>query len=53
MMNDRIKRVEAQDGEDCVYCGHPFDVGDPIVVLVDLVYCSRQCMLKHEGIEEK
>lgn len=49
-----MKRTKARRDEDCEYCGYPFDEGDFVIVpYVDdyPVYCSRDCLLKHEGIE--
>jgi len=49
----RVRRTKARHGEDCEYCGYPFDEGDSVIVpYVDdwPVYCSRDCLLKHEGI---
>lgn len=45
------KRSKAYEGEDCEYCGYPFDEGDDVIVIDDhYVYCSRACLLSHEGI---
>jgi hypothetical protein len=48
------QRTKAHDGEDCEYCGYPFDAGDSVIALNDdCVYCSRHCLLKHEGLNEE
>jgi len=51
-----LLRDTAQDGEDCHYCGYPFDVGDRVVMVGDELdsatgpYCSRRCALRHSEI---